>query len=293
MLLKNKLMARSQQLAAQKNNQQQKQFKMPEKVVLVTGASSGLGKALAEYLHRNGYKVYGTSRRPISSAPFPMLVLDVSSSESVDTAVAELLQREGRIDILVNNAGIGLAGPLEHLQMTNVKNLFDTNVFGVLRVCQAVLPAMRKQGDGRIFNIGSIGGEFGLPFRGMYSATKAALGIISDSLRFETGRFGIQTTTILAGDMQTAINDHRIKDYRPGDEAYAAVFEKVYAAMDQHVDHGLPAEEAARRIERLFRTPKLKSRYAIGPGSQVLSVWLKKILPASWMEKMLAGYAKV
>ncbi|HRK80329.1 MAG TPA: SDR family oxidoreductase [Saprospiraceae bacterium] len=266
---------------------------MPEKVVLVTGASSGLGKALAEYLHRNGYKVYGTSRRPVSSTPFSMLVLDVTSSESVDAAVAELLQREGRIDILVNNAGIGLAGPLEHLQMTNVKNVFDTNVFGVLRVCQAVLPAMRKQGNGRIFNIGSIGGEFGLPFRGMYSATKAALGIISDAMRFETGRFGVQTTTILAGDMQTAINDHRIKDYRPGDEAYAAVFEKVYAAMDQHVDHGLPAEEAARRIERLFRVPKLKSRYAVGPGSQVLSVLLKKILPASWMERILAGYAKV
>lgn len=264
---------------------------MPQ-IILVTGASSGLGKALAEYLHDKGYRVYGTSRRPQPAAPFPMLVLDVTDAASVEAAVAELLSREGRIDALINNAGIGLAGPLEHLQMNNVKAVFDTNVFGAIRLCQAVLPAMRKQGRGRILNIGSIGGEFGLPFRGVYSGTKAALAIISDALRFETGRFGIQTTTVLAGDMATAINDHRLKDYRPGDEAYAETFEKVYAAMDHHVDGGLPAEEAARRIEKLLHVKKLRSRYAIGPRGQEFSVLLKKVLPASWMERILGQYAK-
>lgn len=263
------------------------------KIVLVTGASSGLGKALAEYLHGQGYKVYGTSRRPSVAAPFPMLVLDVTDAASIDAAVAELVQREGRIDALINNAGIGLAGPLEQLQINNVKAVFDTNVFGALRVCQAVLPVMRQQNDGRIIHIGSIGGEFGLPFRGAYSATKAALAIISDAMRFETARFGIQSTIVLAGDMQTAINDHRIKDYRAGDDTYAATFERVYAAMDEHVDKGLPADEAARQIEILLRKENLRSRYVVGPEGQRLSVKLKKYLPASWMERILKRYAGI
>ncbi len=260
-------------------------------IVLVTGASSGLGKALAEYLHRKGYRVYGTSRRPKPAAPYPMLILDVTDAASVEAAVSELLRREGRIDALINNAGIGLAGPLEHLQMNNVRQVFETNVFGAIRTCQAVLPAMRAQGGGRILNVGSIGGEFGLPFRGVYSATKAALAIIGDALRFEAGPFGVQTTTILAGDMATAINDHRIKDTHPGDEVYANAFESVYAAMDDHVDHGLPAEEAARRIEKLLHVKKLRSRYAVGPRGQEISLWLKKVLPAAWMERILAIYA--
>ncbi len=261
-------------------------------VVLITGASSGLGKALAEYLHRQGYRVYGASRRPQPAAPYPTLVMDVTDATSVENAVKALTEREPRIDVLVNNAGIGLAGPLEYLQMTNVKQVFDTNVFGVIRVCQAVLPIMRRQGEGRIIHIGSIGGEFGLPFRGAYSATKAALAILSDSLRFETKPFGIQSTTVLAGDMATPINDHRLKDTRPDDTVYAQTFEAVYAAMDHHVAHGLTAEEAAQRIEPLLRRKRLRSRYVIGPRGQELSVWLKKILPAAWMERILESYAK-
>lgn len=262
------------------------------KVVLVTGASHGLGKAIAVCLHQKGYRVYGTSRQPSVETSFPMLVLDVCNVASVHAAVSFLLGREGRIDVLINNAGIGMAGPLEQVSMENVHRVFDTNVFGALRISQAVLPVMRKQGKGQIIHIGSIGGEFGLPFRGVYSATKAALSMISDAMRFETGKFGIQTTTVLAGDMQTAINDHRIKDYRPGDAVYSATFEKVYAGIDRHVNRGIPSEKAAFFVESLLRKKALRNRYVVGPPLQRLSLTLKKILPAAWMERLLTGYVE-
>jgi len=261
-------------------------------VVLVTGASSGLGKALAEHLHAAGYRVYGTSRHPKGDTSFPMLALDVSSRDSVEAAFAELRRLEGRLDVLINNAGIGLAGPTEHLTMDNIQRVFDTNVYGVVRVCQSALPLLRAGRAARIINIGSIGGEFGLPFRGMYSATKAALSVMSEALRFELKPFGIQVTTVLAGDMQTGINDHRIKDYRPEDVNYAATFEKVYAGIDQHVGKGLSAERAAARVAALIEVARLKPRYAVGPPMQEFSLLLKKLLPASWMERILSGYAK-
>jgi len=262
------------------------------KVVLITGTSSGLGLALAEFFHQKGYQVYGTSRKPAPEMPWNMLVMDVTRDESVSSAVEKLLHREGRIDVLINNAGIGLAGPTEHLELANIHNVFDTNVYGVVRMCQAVLPAMRRQGSGKIINIGSIGGEMGLPFRGLYSATKAALALATDALRHEVSDFGIQCCTVLAGDLATAINDHRIKNFKPEDEGYRRRFEQAYSAMDKNVLKGLSANEAARRIEKLVHVKRLRNRYAIGPPLQEFSVRLNKILPASWMEWIISQYGK-
>lgn len=262
------------------------------KVVLITGASSGLGLALAEFLHQKGYYVYGTSRKPSGATPWNMLVMDVTDDRSVSSAVQVLLEKEGRIDVVINNAGIGLAGPMEQLALENVHRVFDTNVYGVVRVCKAVLPVMRRQGEGRIINIGSIGGEMGLPFRGLYSATKAALALATDALRHEVGIFGIQCCTVLAGDLNTAINDHRIKDCHPEDEGYRERFEKAYSAMNSNVLKGLSANEAARRIEQLIQVGRLRNRYAIGPPLQEFSVWLNKVLPAPWMEWIVSQYGK-
>jgi short-subunit dehydrogenase len=263
-----------------------------KKVVLITGTSSGLGLALAIFLHQKGYHVYGTSRKPTATMPWNMLQMDVTDGNSITSAVDAILQQEGQIDILINNAGIGLAGPMEHLELTNIQRVFDTNVFGVVRMCKAVLPAMRKQGAGRIINIGSIGGEMGLPFRGLYSATKAALALATDALRHEVSDFGIQCCTVLAGDLATAINDHRIKDWKPEDEGYSARFEQAYAAMDKNVEKGLSANKAAQRIENLLHVKRLRNRYAIGTPMQELAVLLNKLLPSPWVEWLISQYGK-
>jgi NADP-dependent 3-hydroxy acid dehydrogenase YdfG len=140
------------------------------KIVLVTGASSGLGKALANLLHKKGYTVYGTSRNPNPERyAFTLLQMDVQDETSVQHAINQIVTQCGRIDILINNAGIGIAGPVEQLQLSNIKEVLDTNFFGVVRTTQAVLPIMRKTGGGRIINISSIASEIALPYRAIYS----------------------------------------------------------------------------------------------------------------------------
>ena len=148
-----------------------------EKVVLITGGSSGIGKAVGEYLLQKGFRVYGTSRTPEKylNSKFPIIALDVTQTESISACVLAVLEKETKIDVLVNNAGVGITGPMEEIPETEIKNNFETNFFGPLAVIKAVLPTMRQQKSGLIINITSIAGYMGLPFRGVYSASKAAL----------------------------------------------------------------------------------------------------------------------
>ena len=145
-----------------------------KRVVLVTGASSGIGLACAAHLAGHGYRVYGTSRRTAISSTenLTMLTTDVTNEYSVDKTVAAVLDREGQLDILVNNAGMGIAGPVEATSIEEAKQQFEVNFFGALRVCRAVLPAMRGRGSGYIVNIGSIGGVLAIPYQAMYSSLK-------------------------------------------------------------------------------------------------------------------------
>ncbi|MFN2422505.1 MAG: SDR family NAD(P)-dependent oxidoreductase, partial [Cryomorphaceae bacterium] len=149
---------------------------MANKVVLVTGGSSGIGLATCKYLQSRNCKVYGTSRKVSQNGEIvdgiPMLQLDLNQLPSIHTAVNFILEKEGRLDVLVNNAGVGIAGALEDTSTEEIETAFRTNVFGVFECCRAVIPQMRKQGGGWIVNISSIAGEFGLPFRGIYCATK-------------------------------------------------------------------------------------------------------------------------
>ncbi len=263
-----------------------------KKVVLITGASSGLGKELARQLCQRNYRVYGTSRRPKEQPEgYHLLAMDVREAESVEQAVAELIRREGRIDILINNAGIGIAGPLEQLSMENIEKVLDTNVKGVVRSCQAVLPHLRHAGGGKIINISSIGALFGLPYRGVYCASKAAVGLVTEALRMEVRAFGIQACTILAGDIQTNINANRIRDYREDSHAYKTSFERVYAGIDEDVDKGMPAEEVARQVVRIAERQRLKPHYIIGRPLQRLSARLKRLLPGALFEKIIMRYS--
>src|SRR4051812_32907516 len=170
-----------------------------KKVALVTGASSGIGAATAERLAQAGYTVYGTSRRGVQAGKrsFPLLALDVTSDPSVDEAVRDLIRLEGRIDVLVNNAGFGVApAGAEESSMDQARAIFDTNFFGIIRMTRAVVPQMRRQGSGRIINIGSVLGFLPMPFGALYAATKHAVEGYSESLDHELRTRGIRVSVI-------------------------------------------------------------------------------------------------
>lgn len=262
------------------------------KVILITGASSGLGQALAKQLSQKGYIVYGTSRKKTDTpANYQMLPMDVTQAQSVQAGIAQIIAEQGRLDILINNAGIGIAGPFEQLESASMEQALQTNFFGVVHTCQAAIPVMRRQNGGKIINISSIGALFGLPYRGVYCASKAAVDVLTESLRMELKAFNIQLCSIHAGDIQTNINANRIKNYDPKDLAYKASFEKVYAAIDADVDKGTPAEVVAAYVIRVLESRVMKRAYRVGKPMQKLSVVAKRILPATWFEKIILLYS--
>jgi NAD(P)-dependent dehydrogenase (short-subunit alcohol dehydrogenase family) len=264
------------------------------KVVLVTGASSGLGKALANLLHKKGYTVYGTSRNPKPEQhAFTLLRMDVQDEKSVQHAINQIVTQCGRIDILINNAGIGIAGPVEQLQLSNIKEVLDTNFFGVVRTTQAVLPIMRKTGGGRIINISSIASEIALPYRAIYSASKAAVDRLTEALRMEVAPFGIDLCSIQPGDIRTEINEHRIMEYNDPDNAYRATFEKVAKTMNEEVDHGVEPSVIAEQIVAILEKQKIKKAYPLGKPMQKLSLVIKKILSPSAFERIIKQYSGV
>ena len=181
----------------------------PQRVALVTGASAGIGASCAAFLAAKGYRVYGGARSAVMAEGVEPLILDVTDDVSVARAIETILARESRLDVLVNNAGFGIAGAIEDTSIEEAREQFEVNFFGVLRMCRAVLPVMRRQKSGYIVNIGSIGGLIAIPFQGFYSATKFALEGFSESLRMEVRPFGIQVVLIEPGDHRTAFTQNR------------------------------------------------------------------------------------
>ncbi len=262
--------------------------------ILISGASSGLGKEMALALHAQGAQVYGTSRNPQNhDVPFDLVRMDLEDPASVQNAVKEIIAQTGRIDVLINNAGIGMAGPIEHMQASNINKLLKTNTVGPILLIQAVLPHMRSVNRGKIINISTLGAALGLPYRSLYCASKSALDIISDSLRMEMRSFGIQSTSIWCGDLITPIGNKRIKDIKMEDPAYAESFSRVYKAIDEEVDEGMPAEVAAAQIIKISQSNRLKRRYMVAKPFQKLSVWAKSLLPHGTFDQIINYYSKV
>ena len=264
------------------------------KVVLITGASSGIGKSIGEFLHHKGFVVYGTSRNPekIANSAFPLIALDVRNSDSIQAAVAKVIAISGRLDILINNAGIGITGPLEEIPLAEIKANFDTNFFGPISVMQAVLPQMREQQSGLIINITSIAGYMGLPYRGIYSASKGALIILTEALRMEVQSFGIQITDVAPGDFATNIAAGRYHVPSRG-SAYENPYAATLKMMDEHVDSGSNPIEMAKAIYAIIQSPKPNVHYKVGLLLQKFSIFLKKILPDKVYEKMLMNHYKL
>ena len=265
------------------------------KVVLITGGSSGIGKSIGEFLHKKGFVVYGTSRNPekIQNSVFPLLALDVRNSETIKSAVEEVIKLSGRLDIVINNAGVGITGPLEEIPMEEIKNNFETNFFGPIEVMKSVLPQMREQKSGLIINITSIAAYMGLPYRSVYSASKGALELITEALRMEVKQFGIEITNVAPGDFATNIAAGRYHAPVVKDSAYEKVYGDVLATMNEHVDVGSNPNEMAEAIYKIIQNDKPKVHYKVGVFMQKFSIVLKRALPDKMYEKMLMNHYKL
>jgi NAD(P)-dependent dehydrogenase (short-subunit alcohol dehydrogenase family) len=260
-------------------------MKMQGSIALVTGASSGIGEATAERLALAGYKVYGTSRRrtPTGQRSFEMLALDVTSDESVEAAVSEVLGLDGRIDVLVNNAGFSIApAGAEESSMVQARSIFDTNFFGMVRMTRAVVPHMRRQGAGRIINIGSVLGFLPAPYMALYAATKHAIAGYSESLDHELRTRGIRVSVIEPAYTKTQFEAHlleadaKLDEYR---EVRAAMGKKLKEVLERADEPGIVAEvvlEAASAAR-----PKL--RYTAGRIASRVQ-FLRRFAPAGLLD---------
>ncbi|KAF2517542.1 SDR family oxidoreductase [Flavobacterium salilacus subsp. salilacus] len=265
------------------------------KVILITGGSSGIGKSIGNFLHEKGYTVYGTSRNPdrVKDSVFPLIALDVRNTESIASAVAEVIQRSGQIDVLINNAGVGITGPLEEIPAEEIKNNFETNLFGPIEVMKAVLPHMRSRKFGLIINITSIAGYMGLPYRSVYSASKGALELITEALRMEVKSFGITITNVAPGDFATNIAGGRYHAPLVKGSPYETSYGNTLAMMDEHVDSGSNPNEMAEAIYAIMKNPNPNVHYKVGAFMQKFSIVLKRILPDKVYEKLLMNHYKL
>lgn len=265
-----------------------------KQVVFITGASSGIGKVTAEYLSERGFKVYGTGRNPKrAKRSYSLLPMDVCDTESIRKAVEGILAEEGRIDVLINNAGMGITGPIEDTPTDEMKRVFDTNFFGPIEVMKSVLPSMRKQKRGLIINITSIAGYMGLPFRGIYSSTKGALELITESARMELKGFGVEVTNIAPGDFSTNIASGRYHAPLLENSAYKELYQKSLDLMDSHVDQGSDPIKMAKKIHQVIQMPSPAVSYKVGAFMQKFSIVLKRILPSKVYEKLLMNHYKL
>ena len=267
-------------------------MKSDPKIILVTGGTSGIGKAIAEHLHGKGHKVYGAARRPeaAAGARFNLVKLDVNSEDSIAQSVSRIIADEGRIDVLVNNAGFGVAGPVEENPVADAKAQFETNYFGVVRMCQAVLPHMRAARKGLIVNISSLGGLVSVPFHAHYCASKFAVEGFTEGLRMEVARFGIKVALVEPGDYKTGFTSCRkITCDSQSKSPYNPEFINSLKKMEESEMNGPEPAPIARLVERIIETRSPKLRYPVAPPPQNLLPTLKRILPWGAIERIIAS----
>ncbi|MGD0753405.1 MAG: SDR family oxidoreductase [Anaerolineales bacterium] len=241
------------------------------KVVLITGCSSGIGRDLAQRLAHSGYTVVATARKVESLEDLPValkLPLDVTSPESIQKAVEQTVREQGRIDVLVNNAGYALRGAVEEVPIEQVRQMFDANVFGVMRMIQAVVPQMRGQKAGRIINISTIAGRMVFPGNGSYSSTKYALEAISDALRLELEPYGIQVILVEPGAIKTSFEQtvHTRAEFilTNPESPYRALYRQYQQVSDEMRRQESGPEVVSKVIQQVIESSKPKNRYLVG-----------------------------
>ena len=268
-------------------------------VILITGASSGIGKAAAEALARKGHRVYGTSRQPKTSPSLDvlngdaspgflkMLRLDVCDDASAEAAVDFVMKAEGRLDVLINNAGFGIAGPIEETSVEEAYSQLNTNFLGLVRMCRQAIPIMRSQKNGLIVNIGSVAGLFSIPFQSMYSVSKYAIEAYTEALRIEVKPFGIRAVVIEPGDTKTGFTNARNICRAAGNSTYGERFARSIRKMEKDEQNGPGPEVVVKAVMGVLNKKNPPVRVTVGFDYKVL-VFLKRLLPSRLVEYILS-----
>jgi NAD(P)-dependent dehydrogenase (short-subunit alcohol dehydrogenase family) len=256
------------------------------KVILITGASAGIGEACANRLHENGWNVVGASRRGSSSGGWTPMKMDVDSDRAVSEGVATIVEEHSRLDAVVACAGWGLAGPVEMTPISEAKKQLETNFWGAVRVVQAALPVMRRQGGGRVVLISSVGGIIGIPFQAFYSASKFAMEGYGEALAYEVAHFDIRVTLVEPGNVRTDFtSSRRDVDARPGDETYSAAVAKAVGLMERDEANGVEPGNVAAVVDKVLRSGRPPRRVSVGKLDERVGILGKRLMPYRLFEK--------
>lgn len=247
------------------------------KVALVTGGSSGIGRAICLRLLQEGYAVYEFSRRDVESNAITHVSCDITDEACVKTGVEQVIARSGRIDLLVNNAGFGISGAVEFTDVEEAKKQFNVNFFGCVAVIKAVIAQMRKQGGGKIINISSVAAELAIPYQSFYSAGKAAINSLTLALRNELKQFNVTVCALMPGDVRTGFTEKREKSIC-GNEVYGGSIERAVSAMERDESNGMPPERIASKAFSIAKKRRVKPFYTCGAKYGVF-LFLAKLLP--------------
>jgi short-subunit dehydrogenase len=257
------------------------------KVIIVTGASSGIGLSIAQHLAAKGNNVYGVSRSKIHEKNIKSIQADVTQFEQLQKAYQDIFEVEGKIDILINNAGMGISGSIEDTSYEDAQYLMNVNFMGVFNSTKAVIPLMRKSGRGKIFNMSSVASKLSIPFQSFYSSSKAAVNAFTDALANEVAPFNIQVCSIMPGDIKTGFTKNRKKN-AVDSEAYKKRVDKSVAVMEEDENNGMDPEVAARAVHRLVQRKRIPLYYTIGIQYKLI-VLLAKILPAKFVNHIVGS----
>lgn len=267
---------------------------LKETIILITGASSGIGKACFEYLTSLGFMVYGTSRRA-NGQESQILNMDVTDTDSISNTVHTLIDKHGRIDVLINNAGISVVGAAEETNEQDARQQIETNFWGVVHVINSVLPHMRRQKRGHMINISSLAGLFAIPYQAFYSASKHALEGYTEALRMEVRQFGIRVSLIEPGDFRTEISKNRRFSglAAKGNGEYYSHFEKAKAIIIKGEHDGAEVDRIARLVAQIIKNPKPRLRYSVGKPLDLLAAKIKKLIPQRVFEWLIRDHYKI
>lgn len=263
-------------------------------IILITGITSGFGRAMAKKLAAEGHKVYGTYRKdsePLEGVTY--IKCEVTDDAQAEAAVKQVLDAEGRIDVFINNAGMGIGGPLEFSSLEDAKRQMDVNWMGMVRFLHWVVPAMRKQGSGRIITFSSIGGLMGLPYQGLYSASKYAIEGYCEALRLELRGTGICVTVIEPGDFSTNFTAQRKSVAGPEVAEAYPTYARSLASIEHDENNGLKPEYLAGKIAKIVKAKRPPYKKIIASPLQKLSVFVKHIVPRRTFAWILSLYYKL
>ena len=268
---------------------------MPE-IILITGGTSGLGLAMAQSLAEKGNIVYASGRHLPDNSPYKNLffkTLDVTKKETIETAIKDIIHEHNRIDVLINSAGIGAAAPLEEISIEEVQDVFNINLFGILRTIQQVIPVMRKNRKGMIINVSSIGGQTGLPFQGVYSSTKFALEGMTEALSIELKPFGIHVCLLEPGDYNTNVLHNR-KVVKPApDSPYSERLALFFDLLNNNIKQGRHPDKIKKLVARIVNSKRPKLRYKSGKLFEIITPAAQRLMPDRLFERIITGFYKL